>query len=144
MPIVRRPRGHDLRRSLLKRSGEQARPEAYDFSRLERRHPDRTNASRRSPCVRRAFVVALIFSTGVLSLVATPGDSRPQAPPGARPALPSEGSIAALKRRIDSEMPALVAAWIELASIPAPSGHEEARAAYVERSFREIGLEEVR
>jgi acetylornithine deacetylase/succinyl-diaminopimelate desuccinylase-like protein len=55
----------------------------------------------------------------------------------------SPARIALLRARIEDDLPGIVRRWISLSEVPSPSGGESARAARMEKEFRDLGLDEV-
>lgn len=77
-----------------------------------------------------------------LGLAAAP--ARPGAAGATGPASPIDApAVRRSLQEADSELERFVEEWIRIAEIPAPSGGEADRAHYLERRFRELGLDQV-
>ncbi|HKY31141.1 MAG TPA: M20/M25/M40 family metallo-hydrolase [Candidatus Polarisedimenticolia bacterium] len=77
-----------------------------------------------------------------LLLAAASPAGRPE-PLGPR-SLASQPAVKAALAEADRRLESHVREWIRIAEIPAPSGGEQRRADYLEKRFREMGLDEVR
>src|ERR1700678_4499478 len=61
-----------------------------------------------------------------------------------QPAILKEPSVAKALRSIDDRSSAIVDEWVHLVEIPAPSGKEQARAAYIRAEMEKLGLSDIR
>jgi tripeptide aminopeptidase len=60
------------------------------------------------------------------------------------PSLLQEPELQKALQSIDARAPAIVEEWTRLVEIPAPSGKEQARAAYIRAEMQKLGLSEIR
>lgn len=61
-----------------------------------------------------------------------------------QPAMLKEPSVAKALQSVDDRSSAIVDEWIHLVEIPAPSGKEQARAAYIRAEMEKLGLTDIR
>lgn len=90
-----------------------------------------------------AFLTLVLLASTACRTASTPAvpDVTPRI--GAIQTLMTRDDIAKAMAFVDADRDTLLRQWEELTEIPAPSGHEEKRADYVERLLREYGLADV-
>lgn len=93
--------------------------------------------------MRRLFTWGLISSTLVLSYANVPAQTPAQYLDQAK-AIQNDARVKAANDYIDKNHASILREWISITEINAPSGHEQARAKYIERMLRRYKLQDIR
>ncbi len=99
---------------------------------------------RRFPALVLGASVAVLLLGTTAWLQETSFTPKEEIPTGAIAELAARPEVAAALARAEAERGTILDEWIEMASTPASSGHEEQRARLCEQRLREAGLEGIR
>jgi len=87
------------------------------------------------------MMAAALAALAIVS--ASPSGQTPQSGESRAAALAADPAVRAALDQAASEAGRYIDDWIRIARIPAPSGREQARGAWMERRFRDLGLDDV-
>ena len=90
----------------------------------------------------KRLAIAAVLLTSCTSVSRVPSAPSPELPRVQQ--IATRADVLQAFEHVEKRRDEILREWITLTEINAPSGHEEARAAFVEKLLREIGLDEVR